>query len=700
MDVLLAGNTGYWTKEALMLAFPEDNVVICDSEHEDARDGRIKWFKQPIISEKFERLFMTYGFERVVYFSRYLTNKQMDKGELDELRRVLYMSHRTPIKQFVYVASDEILLDADTSVSILYKSAEEICRYYAANHSIEFKIINIPHLISGTYKEDFWCRVFDKLEKREKVVFDAARDEVADYLAVEDLAVFLERLFDKWPIEDAEPGVASIYLKSGAKITYGQIKDILLCHYLKADISFKRSKITTHKIYGPDIARNEYGWFAKRDAAADMESYLEAYRNLYYKKPSFTEWLASKIKLNSKFMMVVELILGAGFVELYNNYASGSVQFRMIDVRLIFVVLMSTVYGTTVGGVAAVMSIASLVWAYYRQGSNGLLIFYDPGNWIPFILLLVTAAACGYVKQRKDEELAFMRDENKTIGAENQFITQLYKEAMEYKDHYKQDLIGSRDGFGRIFEVVQRLSTTVPEEIFAESIPVMEDVLNNKTIAIYTINDPSARFARLNVSSESISSSLKKSINLEDYQEVLKVLDANDIWFNSEIEEGFPTYVAGIKADGAVSVLIMIYHVEYLQVNTYYTNLIRILSGLMENFILKAWEYQRAVAEKTYIEGTNITRTDYFRQQLEIQKDMAENRLTSFRLFRILREDRSLSEIDEMFRSKTRNNDIIGLGDDGNIYILASQVDENSQNIVLNRFLGMGLNCDIVENMG
>lgn len=700
MDVLLAGNTAYWTKDALMLAFPEDNVVICDTTHEDAKDGRIKWFQQPIISEKFERLFMTYGFERVVFFSRYLTDKQQDKGELDELRRVLYMSHRTAIKQFVYVASDEILQDADTSVSILYKSAEEICRYYAANHSIEFKIINIPHLISGTYKDDFWCRIFDKLEKKEEILFDAAQDQIADYLDVEDLAVFLERLFDRWPIEDSNPGVANIYLKSGAKTTFGQVKEVLLANYPKADITFKRNKITSHKIYGPDVARDEYGWFAKKDAASDIESYLQEYRNLYYKKPTLSERIAARIKLNSKFMMIVELIAGAGLVELYNNYASGSVQFRMIDVRLLFVVLMSSVYGTTIGGIAALMSIASLVWAYYKQGSNGLLIFYDPGNWIPFILFLVAAAVCGNVKQRKDEETTFIKEENKAISAENQFISQLYREAMEYKDHYKQDLIGSRDGFGRIFEVVQRLSTTVPEEIFAESIPVMEDVLNNKTIAIYTINDPSARFARLNVSSEAISSSLKKSINLEDYSEVLQVLDRNEIWFNSEIEEGFPTYVAGIKADNAVSVLIMIYHVEYLQVSTYYTNLIRILSGLMENFIIKAWEYQRAVAEKTFIEGTNITRADYFRQQLEIQKDMAENRLTSFRLFRILREGRSLAEIDEMFRSKTRNNDIIGLGDDGNIYVLASQVDENSQNIVLNRFLGMGLSCDIVENVG
>ena len=267
------------------------------------------------------------------------------------------------------------------------------------------------------------------------------------------------------------------------------------------------------------------------------------------------------------------------------------------------------------------------------------------------------------------------------------------------KNQYKADLIGSRDGFGRIFDVVKRLSTTVPEEIFAESIPVMEDVLNNKAIAIYTINDPNARFARLNVCSEQLGQTLKKSINLDEYSEVLKTLTENDIWFNGNVIEGFPTYVAGIKSEGNVSVLIMIYRVEYMQISTYYSNLIRILAGLMENFILKAWDYQKAVVAETYVEGTGITKTAYFKQQFEIQKEMMDNRLTSFRLIRIQREGRSLEEIDEMFQSKIRNNDIIGIGDDQNIYLLAAQVDSSSEGIVLKRFRDMGLKCDIVHSV-
>lgn len=702
MEVLLTGNTGYLNKESLQTIFPKDTVVVCSESHEDDKQENIRWFKKDIMSNEFQRIFVTYGFESVMFFSHFLTREGKGVGEIEQLRRVLSMSQKSRIKRFVYVTSNDALRDDENSKSIIYESVQSICLYYAKSYQIEVKVLCIPHLICGYYKDDFWCRIFDQLERDRKVEIKSLGSDKAAFLSVPDFATFLYRLFENWDeynrlLED--PLYETIFLHSGANTTYDEIAQCIRQYYPRADISFIKSGIRGHKIYGEDKARYIYGWFAKEDACADFGKYIEEYRDNFYQKPTFQEKLRQKLRLNSRFMMIIELVLGTLFVEAYNRYSSGSVQFRMIDVRLLFVVLMASIYGTNIGTITAFIEIGSLIWAYYRQGTSVTLLFYDPGNWIPFILLLVGGAICGYVKQKKDEEIDFIKEENRVVHSENVFISQLYQEAMDYKNQYKQDLIGSRDGFGRIFDVVKKLSTTVPEEIFAESIPVMEDVLSNKSIAIYTINDKNARFARLSVSSEQMSSRLKKSISLDDYRQVLDTVMEKEIWFNTDVAEGYPTYVAGIKSDGVLSVLIMIYNVEFIQMGTYYTNLIRILSGLMENFILKAWEYQRVVAARTFVEGTAITRTDYFRQQLDIQREMADNKLNSFRLLRILKGDRSLVEMDDLLHSKIRNNDIMGLGNDGNIYLLAAQVDESSEGIVLNRFRDMGLSCDIVEDI-
>ncbi|SFP52668.1 Nucleoside-diphosphate-sugar epimerase [Butyrivibrio proteoclasticus] len=701
MDTLVVGSNGYFSKDSLETAFGADNIILCGQELESKKAGNIRWFKKSIMGDDFTTLFFTYGFERVVFVSHFINKDSYEVGEIEQLRNVLSLCRKSKVKQFVYITSDEALLDIENSDSIIYSSVESICRYYAEQYQISVKIIYSPHLISGHYKDDFWCRIFDSLERNEKVEIKAMGDEIADFLSVDDLAAFLKRMFDAWEEDEYSYGTyETIYLRSGASTTYEEAFSSIRKIYKMANVSYIGSSIKGRFDYGQDVARQFYGWFAKKDAVAEIENYVEEYRNNYHAKRKITEIIRDKLRLNGKIMMLVELILGAFLVEIYNYYSNGSVQFRMIDVRLLFVVLMALVYGTGVGGITAFIEILSLILAYYRQGTNGLLLFYDPSNWIPFILLLVAAAVCGYIKQSRDEERTFITDENKLLKEEKDFVNRLYEEAMEYKNQYKQDLIGSRDGFGRIFDVVKKLSTTVPEEIFAESIPVMEDVLDNRSIAIYTINDPNARFARLNVASEQISVKLKKSINLEDYSQVIEEVKKGEIWFNRDVREGYPTYVAGIKSDGVLSVLIMIYQVEYIQISTYYTNLIRILSGLMENFIIKAWEYQKVVADKTYVEGTQIAKYDYFIQQFKIQKEMADNKLTDFRLFRIMRENRTIMEIDEMLQTKIRNNDIVGLGRDNNIYLLASQVDESSESIVLKRFRNMGLKCDVVESVG
>lgn len=702
MDTLLVGNTGYMSKETIDIAFASDNVVVCGSDLLARKDGNVSFYNESVMSDKFRRLFEAYSFERIVFFSYFLNKDSNEIGEIDELRRVCSLAQKHHASQFVYITSNESSTDLKTSDSVILDSIKNVCLYYSSTYRLDIKIVYSPCLMYAGYEDDYWCRILKQVENKVEVEINALWNETADFLKVCDLMEFLGRLFDVWGAEETH-GIAGvieeIHLASGARTSYGEIKRKISQAYKGARIRLPKSGVKQKVEVDTNVARQKYGWFSKHDACWDFEDFIEDYQKNFHIRPSLSQIIRKKLKIGRTFLMIAELILGAAFVEMYNILSGGSVQFKMIDVRLLFVVLMSLVYGTKIGVITAFIEIVSLLYAFALQGVSLVQLFYNPGNWIPFILLLAASAICGYIKQKGEEDSSFVNEENETLKSENSFITQLYHEAMDYKNRYKADLIGSRDGFGRIFDVVKRLSTTVPEEIFAESIPVMEDVLDNKSIAIYTINDTNARFARLNVSSESISQQLKKSINLEEYSDVLETLKENEIWFNNDVREGYPTYVTGIKSEGIITVLIMIYQVQYVQIGTYYSNLIRILSGLMENFILKAWEYQKAVAAETYITGTSIIKTEYFRNQYDIQKDMMDNNLTSFRLIRILIEDRNLDEIDDMLQSKVRNNDILGLGGDGNIYLIAAQVDESSENIVLKRLSDIGLKCDIVENL-
>ena len=181
-------------------------------------------------------------------------------------------------------------------------------------------------------------------------------------------------------------------------------------------------------------------------------------------------------------LLIVELFVGCIVAELLTRYLSAAPQFSTIDVRLLFIVLMGGIYGMNAGIAAAFLEIVAMGYTYMEQGLNWQFLFYEPSNWVPFILYFTAGAVCGYVKYRNDDVLEFLKKENKLILDKFRFITTLYHEALDNKSEYKKQIIGSRDSFGKIFEVVKHLDTVVPQEIYAEAITVMEDVLDNHNL--------------------------------------------------------------------------------------------------------------------------------------------------------------------------------------------------------------------------
>ncbi|MCR5771633.1 MAG: hypothetical protein K6G87_10435, partial [Butyrivibrio sp.] len=80
-------------------------------------------------------------------------------------------------------------------------------------------------------------------------------------------------------------------------------------------------------------------------------------------------------------------------------------------------------------------------------------------------------------------------------------------------------------------------------------------------------------------------------------------------------------------------------------------------------------------------------------------KDMTDNEITDFRLFKIDGEGKSADEWEKILRGKTRYNDSVCLGNDGNIYILTTQVDDQGEEIIIGRFERAGIKCEKIEDM-
>ncbi len=697
-DTLLVGNVSYLNADDIRNMLLDRHVIVCsESAPTKKKKGNIKWYSVGIFNKKFEKIFKSHDFANVIYFSDYLSYYSKPENEFEQIHEVLECCRKNKVENFVYITSQEVCKERETSIARMQKSIEDLCNYYSENELINIKLIRSPYLVQPENKADYLNQLFSKAAKNKKVEIENKAEDVPNFIDVRDLATFVYRLFDN--LQDSQE-ISIFNLRPYQNQSYKDLKVRMLDYFPDTAIDFVEKTGGDKLQLGDDNAKKEYSWQAKYGLIRNFDLYYNEWNNSKQKKQNIFSKLAEKLQSESPLVSLSEVVVGALFVELLNKLYEVSVQFKYIDFRLLFVIIIATIYGTKLGFIAALIEIVSLGYAFTCTGAKWELLLYEPKNWLPFLFFIIAAGVCGYVKQKNDDDTQFSGERIKSLKERNDFLEELYNEAMQYKNEYKQELIESRDGFGRIFDVVKRLSNTVPARIYAESIPVIEDILDTKSIAIFSIQDPKARFGRLEVASQGIRNKVSKSIELSNYKTIIEEIDKSEIWVNKKLEEGYPLYMTGIKENGQYVMLIAVYQTSYVHMSSYYANLIRILRGLLENFLVKAWEYQKAYENEIYIDGTSIVTTKYFIEQLQIQRDMADRHLTHFRLIKVLRNGMDIEQINAILQTSTRSNDIIGLGADKNIYILAAQVDHNTISYVLDRLAKVGLECKVVSEIG
>lgn len=555
METLVTGNTGYWTVEALKKAFGNSHIIITGERPEGKEDSKITCFPLSVQDERFDPIFDNYEFDRVVYVSGYLTYHGNTEHEMEELLALLRKCSQRRTEQFLFLTSQEVCSDVENGKIKMLRSEEELCLYYAEKYYLPVKIIRCPYLCSARNPQDYFYHLFERMEDEKKIEFQESPKQAASFIRLEEVAEFLFRLTDDWN-EETE----ALNLYGAGNSTFEDLAAGLLKLCPGLSVTFGKNPAVSTLDLGEDVVRARYGWFAIEDVCADIAAVYQEFDREKGTELSLFGRFREKIMGLKPGLVLLELVVGWIGVEFLIRLLSSTAQFSSIDLRLLFIVVMGSVYGMNAGVTAAFFETIAAGIAYMERGLNWQTVFYEPSNWVPFILYFTVGAICGYVKHRNDDIISSLQREKAMLSDKYQFTRTLYQEALEYKSRYKKQIIGSRDSFGKIFEVVQSLDTTVPQEIYAQSISIMEDVLDNHSIAIYSIRNARSVFGRLEVSSRSMEGTLQKSILLEQFSAAMEVLETGEIWVNTDLLPDYPAYIAGVKnRSGELILMIMIY---------------------------------------------------------------------------------------------------------------------------------------------
>ena len=692
MRTLLVGNTGYITNRFVEEAFPESLVMVMGDT--SIRKNRKKnLFVRPFVKneKELEDIFSTYDFEQIIYFSNYLTFHGETRGEAEMLRKILQLCRGKRNMRIVYLTGPERLYDVPTGKTLLVSEMENLCREYAKLYKITVKIIRSPYLYSEQYEKDFLNTVFREISTEQKITFQEDESQRMFFMSMQDLAELMYKIFDNWD-EDEEilniaDGFDHCFKDLGDKLTE-------LCPHLK--VSYARYSIMENMLKDDKIIRYKYGWFPKISILEELPELYEHYQERNNIKAGRLDSLKHIISKHKAAVRAAEFAAFFILFELLNGIAGNQAQFKMIDLRLIFVVLFGSTYGINYGIAAAAAESLSLIRAFEAEGSSWYVLFYEPSNWIPFIFYFAVGAICGYIRMKNKDNVQFIKEENNLLQEKFLFTREMYQETIEDKNLYKKQILGSKDSFGKIFDITRKLDVIQPQELYIETIRVLEDVLENKTFGLYTLNRENG-YGRLETASAQVQGNYPNSIKLSEYSAAMEELENGNVWANREFLENYPMYMAGVRKNGELVMLICIQQASREQMSLYFLNLFKILSGLVETSLLRALEYQKAVEYRQYVKGTHILKTEYFEERLKVQHDMREQKLASYVLLKVEYSEMSLKEADEILRSKVRENDVWGISESKELYLMLVQTDKEALPIILARLKQAGLVCRQID---
>ena len=692
MRTLLVGNTGYITNKFVEEAFPESLVMVM-GDTSIRKNRKTNLFVRPFVKNEKELkdIFSTYDFEQIIYFSNYLSFHGETYGEAEMLRKILQLCRGKRNMRIVYLTGPERLYDVPTGKTLLVSEMENLSREYAKLYKTTVKIIRSPYLYSEQYEKDFLNTVFREISAEQKITFQEDESQRMFFLSMQDLAELMYKIFDNWD-EDEEilniaDGFDHCFKDLGDKLTE-------LCPHLK--VSYARYSIMENMLKDDKIIRYKYGWFPKISILEELPELYEHYQERNNIKAGRLDIIKHIL---SKYKTVVRAVEFAAFFilfELLNGIAGNQAQFKMIDLRLLFVVLFGSMYGINYGIAAAAAESLSLIRAFEAEGSSWYVLFYEPSNWIPFIFYFAVGAICGYIRMKNKNNVQFIKEENDLLQEKFLFTREMYQEAIEDKNLYKKQILGSKDSFGKIFDITRKLDVIQPQELYIETIRVLEDVLENKTFGLYTLNRENG-YGRLETASAQVQGNYPNSIKLSEYSAAMEELENGNVWANREFLENYPMYMAGIRKNGELVMLICIQQVSREQMSLYFLNLFKILSGLVETSLLRALEYQKAVEYRQYVKGTHILKTEYFEERLKVQHDMREQKLASYVLLKVEYSEMSLQKADEILRSKVRENDVWGISESKELYLMLVQTDKEALPNILARLKQAGLVCRQID---
>lgn len=644
-----------------------------------------------------EELMKVFVFHTVIYISESINSDSDNVERIGLLENILTLSGKHGVSHAIILSNNchssmMTQSNANRGLSIINDAMVEICKNASQYYEMSVQILKVPYIYKATRNADshafFWHASNEK-----KVVLPGDKSQIVDFVCETDLTELLSRMID-----EETPNRFQIMHASGENVyTLEEIGERLRKQIPNLQVVYGEYNENIPKFRRGETARREYGYFPEDVLEETFENIVPTRKLKLLEKMERALEKQSGHKITDLIRIAFELVVFWVLCEIVGDSLRDNSFLNFIDFRLIYILLMGVSEGMLAGIIASILSCVGFTMDN-MEFLPWQLIVYNVQNWIPYGAYFLAGSISGYLTDKSKDELEFQKEEYEILEQKYHSLSEIYDEVRKGKEAFNRQIISYRDSYGKLYNIVKKLNELLPEKVFFEAIMVLEEMLETKSVAIYSIPKES-QFARLVVCSSGCTQRVRKSVHLSEFSDLIKFVESGseDIYVNRDALDNYPAYAVPIMRNEMLVGGILIMDVNADQLSMEFMNKFRIVTALIRDSLLRAMEYQDSIDQSEG--GLVVLNAEHFREVLKVNVEMKRNHLLEFMLLKLITDEDDMQRLSDKLCKIVRASDTVGFMDDGSLYLMLAQANKDDSEIVGSRLKNLGIDYETFEDV-
>lgn len=635
-----------------------------------------------------------------VQYAADLTNMLSAYSVCKKGRFVYLSSQEIYGKSYIDDVAEEEAGSAKNFRAMAVAQGEDICKTYKKTQDMDITVMRLDHFYAMPKKGEkqynpCYQMVVEALKNNR---ISASRRNLFSMIYLDDVVEYI------YQVTEAESLKHMIYnITSGQVISQMDLAE-LIQKYMKEKTEIADATVgENHRlVLKGERYREEFDQkiFVDYDAGVKQTvEYMEKHSEAFLKgNDETTQWskrIWNNIKIIAKLLVpyIENIICFIPFFML-NNRAVGSQYFDRLDFYLLYVLLFAIVYGQQQAVFSGLLATAGYCFRQmYQQSGFEVMLNYNTYVWMAQIFIL--GMIVGYMR----DQLHFIRHEDEEeigyLNGQIDDIADINDSNVRMKHTFEAQIVNHKDSLGKIYSITSKLDQYEPEEVLFYAAQILEQLMDSKDIAIYSVAN--GDYARLFSFTSETAKKMGNSIHYSVMDEMYNELKEDRIFINRNMNPEYPLMANAIYSENEMQIILMVWGIPWERMNLAEANRLRVIGYLIQNAVVRANRYLDALREERYMEGTDILNEDAFSHLVTAFSNAKRDGLAECTLIKM---GVSRGEFQRMARTLEKNlrrSDYLGLMDD-RLYVLLTNTDEENAGYVLGRFRELG--CDGVIEGG